>query len=245
MVSTRSHPSAFPPPDLTSPTKPTKESPTKRASSATSRWSHTPSNLTLVWLAISLPLVIWDTGYVMLRPHSMPGGALHWPIWQPYELYGTVDYVYGWPAWNAHNGFTAAQGSLNIVETVMYLYYAAMVWKFGRQRAVEGTGAPTKEKVGWLGESRTIGGSVAGKAVLVGFAAAVMTLSKTVLYWLNEYFSGFENIGHNSFSRLLFLWIIPNGAWLAVPSYMIYVFGQEILQGLDAAAGVPPAKKND
>ena len=57
-------------------------------------WSHTPSNLTLIWLAISLPLVIWDTGYTLLRPHSMPGGSLHWPLWKPYDLYGRVDHVY-------------------------------------------------------------------------------------------------------------------------------------------------------
>jgi hypothetical protein len=42
----------------------------------------------------------------------MPGGKFHSPIWTPYALYGTVDYMYGWPAWNAGIGFTAAQGSL-------------------------------------------------------------------------------------------------------------------------------------
>ncbi|SLM35542.1 hypothetical protein LPUS_04848 [Lasallia pustulata] len=71
-----------------------------------------------------------------------------------------------------------------------------------------------------------------------------MTVSKTVLYWLNEYFSGFDNIGHNSWSALLFLWIIPNGAWLVFPSYMIYVFGQEILQGLEIASGEFKAAKD-
>lgn len=32
------------------------------------------------------------------------------------------------------------------------------------------------------------------------------------------------------------MWIIPNGAWLIGPSYMMYVFGGEILQGLEMAA---------
>jgi hypothetical protein len=54
---------------------------------------------------------------------------------------------------------------------------------------------------------------------------------------MNEYCSGFENIGHNSLIDLLFLWIIPNGAWLILPSYMIYVSGSEIMQGLTIVAG--------
>lgn len=48
-------------------------------------------------------------------------------------------------------------------------------------------------------------------ATLVGFAAATMTLSKTVLYWAQEYYCGFCAVGHNSLSDLVFLWIIPNG----------------------------------
>lgn len=143
-------------------------------------WSHTPSNLTLLWLAISLPLVIWDTGYVLLRPHSMPGGKYHWPLWVPYELYGRTDYVYGWKAWNEHNGFTAAQAWMNVMETLGYLYYAYIVLAAGRQSIKQGRGAPAD--AGILSESRTVRGQVAGLAVLVGYSASVMTVSKTVLY---------------------------------------------------------------
>ncbi|KAK4895888.1 hypothetical protein LTR27_006059 [Elasticomyces elasticus] len=204
-----------------------------------SNWSHTPSNLTLIWLAISLPLVIWDTGYVLLRPYSMPGGSLQWPLWTPYELYGTVDYVYGWKSYNEHNGWTAAQGSINAVETAAYLWYLYVVYAHGRQTKRQGRGAPRKEKMGWLeslAESRTVEGNMATWAVLVAYSTAWLTFSKTVLYWLNEAFSGFANIGHNDPLSLLFLWIIPNGAWLVFPLYMMYVFGQEILQGLEFAA---------
>lgn len=145
-------------------------------------WAHTPSNLTLLWLIISLPLVAWDTGYVVLRPHSMAGGSLHSPIWTPYALYGTVDYIYGWPAYNAHNGFTAAQSSLNIVETVFYLYYLWIVYRYGRPSAMKGRGAPSPSAVGWLGEAKVVPGAMGGVAALVGFASAVMTVSKTLLY---------------------------------------------------------------
>jgi hypothetical protein len=52
---------------------------------------------------------------------------------------------------------------------------------------------------------------------------------------LNEAFSGFDNIGHNSMTTLIPMWVIPNGAWIVLPSYMIYVLGMEIWAALDAA----------
>ena len=94
----------------------------------------------------------------------MPGGWAHAPIWKPYELYGKVDYMYGWKAYNEHNGFTAAQGALNVVETVGYIGYLWVVWNHGE------------------GEKRALGGGWGGVACLVGFALCVMTVSKTALY---------------------------------------------------------------
>ncbi|KAI1426954.1 hypothetical protein F5Y12DRAFT_712561 [Xylaria sp. FL1777] len=179
-------------------------------------YTHAPSRFTLFWLAISLPLVIWDSGYVMFRPRTMEGGDLHWPLYVPYALYAKVDYVYGWKAYDAHSGFTAGQGTLNVLETLLYFYY---VWVY-YQNAVTVRG--TKKMVG----------RPAAIAVLVGFSAAVMTLSKTILYWLCEYFSGFDNIGHNAPLELLFLWIIPNGAWLVGPTIMVYELGSELADRL-------------
>lgn len=48
-------------------------------------------------------------------------------------------------------------------------------------------------------------------APLIGFAAISMTLSKTVLYWAQEYYCGFCSVGHNTWSDLVVYWIIPNG----------------------------------
>ena len=36
-------------------------------------------------------------------------------------------------------------------------------------------------------------------------------------------------------ATLIPLWIVPNGAWIALPSYMIYVLGMEIWAALDVA----------
>jgi len=112
----------------------------------------------------------------------MPGGKWVWPLYVPYELYGTIDYIYGSRAWDAHNGFTAAQGFLNIVETAGYLVYLAIVFQYGQQEETEGRGAPSKSLVGRLGEARTVYGRHAALATLLAFSTALMTLSKTVLY---------------------------------------------------------------
>lgn len=241
MVTTRSASrAASVAPSLPPPTSPTSSTSTSRQS-----WTHTPTRLTLLWFGLSLPLVIWDTGYVLLRPLTMEGGSLHYPLYTPYKLYGEVDHVYGWKAFHAHNGFTAAQGSLNVVETLMYLFYVAW-YVFKGQKVVvksqvKGKGKGEKEG-GKEKTKKVLTGRPAALAVLVAFSAAVMTLSKTVLYWLNEYFSGFDNIGHNSREDLILLWIIPNGLWLIFPTYMIYSMGSEIVTGLTNASAAPAIK---
>ena len=170
----------------------------KRHAAVPTGWSHAPTTTTLLWLAVSLPLVIWDTGYVLGRPATMPGGWAHSPLWTPYELYGEVDHMYGFKQFNLGNGFTAAQSALNVVETVLYLAYFFIWYRGAKSLGVKESAA-----------RRRIAGRQAGLAVLVGFSAAVMTVSKTALYWLNEYFSGFDNIGHNKPWDLILLWIIP------------------------------------
>ena len=97
----------------------------------------------------------------------MAGGWLSSPFYTPYILYGQIDHIYGWQAWNEHNGFTAAQGTLNVVETAGYLGYLWILWRYG-----EGEGYGRRTLVGGWG----------GAACLFGFALAVMTVSKTVLY---------------------------------------------------------------
>lgn len=48
-------------------------------------------------------------------------------------------------------------------------------------------------------------------ASLVALVSASMTLSKTILYWAQEYYCGFCSIGHNTLNDLVIYWIIPNG----------------------------------
>jgi len=181
---------------------------------------------------------VQDAGYCFGRPYTMEGGVLHWPLYSPYKLYipsqpcpydsyGEVDYIYGKKAYDNHNGFTNAQSALNVVEVIMQLWFLKL-----RQH-------PRKQNM----------------ALLVGFTVSVMTLSKTLLYWLQEYFSGYVHflvlltfryaeVGHNSLERLILLWVIPNGAWILFPSILVAQFGKEIMARLENRRPIYQGKQN-
>ncbi|KAI7850470.1 hypothetical protein BDC45DRAFT_487865 [Circinella umbellata] len=157
-----------------------------------------------LWFFISSLVVLWDAGYCLLRPYSMEGGKWNL-LWLPYNLYGKIDKFYGIEALNEHDGFTAAQASMNLVETVLNFLYLWM--------------ASDSQK--------------SGRASLVGFSAAILTVAKTVLYWLVEFFSGMRHTGHNELFDYILLWVIPNGAWIVVPGLIAYVLGKDLVDRLD------------
>jgi hypothetical protein len=197
MVSTRNHPGNFPPPSLagtptkaitSSPTTPERavavvdKSPSKRATTPRSKkWVHTPSNLIILWILISVPLVVWDTSYILLRPHSMKGGKWEGTLWAPYEWYATVDWVYSQMAWDAKYGFSGAQSTMNIIEIACYLYYTYVLYydSIPSKKPRAGT---KLDVLGLINGSRILGGERAPKALVIVFSGAVMTFSKTLLY---------------------------------------------------------------
>lgn len=129
---------------------------------------------------------------------------LQWPIWKPYEIYASIDHVYGWPGWENKDGFGGAQGVLNVVEIVMYGLYAMIVYNHGVPAAA-GTGLQVGHGVsGWFAGGVKVRGKAGNRALIIGFAAAVMTLSKTVLYC--EYLMKSQ---HLFFSLLLsgYIWL--------------------------------------
>lgn len=110
----------------------------------------------------------------------MPGGKWHAPVWSPYAIYSTVDLVYGFPAWEDKNGFTAAQATLNVVESAVYLAYLYIVAVHGKEDTkTPGRGAWSSS---WWGKARVLGGQAAGAACLMGLSGSLMTMSKTMLY---------------------------------------------------------------
>ena len=219
MVATRHHPTEFPPPALTPSQSPSpatsqtlsssndatspsatqrsvrKANVSARATSDTEDqirdgWLHTPSNLTLLWLAISLPLVLWDCGFLLLRPWTLPGGSIHSPIWIPYKLYGEVDWTYSVAAWHEGDGFGHAQATLNVIETLGYLAYLWVVFIYGMEsgsgklQKIKGRGAPTglMKYAPQLAKARVVRGHHGAMAVIGGFGVSAITISKTVLY---------------------------------------------------------------
>ncbi|KAL4876004.1 hypothetical protein BJY04DRAFT_149282 [Aspergillus karnatakaensis] len=204
------------------------------SASPDSTWFHVPTTAVTLWLLISTPLVLWDSGYVLCRPHSMPGGKWH-ALWSGYAWYSTVDYIYGWPAYNLQNGFTAAQTILNLIETAGYLYYLWIVYTQGRPAA--GSREPRSTLSWLLATDKVVGGRAGATALLAAFSSSVGTVSKTLLYWIQEYYSGFSNIGHNEFWNMA-AWLLLNGAWIVFPIWNLHVLGEEIVSSL--TDGNPP-----
>ena len=93
-----------------------------------------------------------------------------------------TDYIYGYKAFNEKNGFTSAQAFMNVVETLLYIVYLYIVYSQENQLKV----SPGSARSGWLAQ-RSIGGRAGALAAMIGFAAAVMTLSKTILYGMYIY----------------------------------------------------------
>lgn len=107
---------------------------------------------------------------------------MQWPIWKPYEIYAAIDKVYSRAAWDEDMGFGGAQGALNAVELVLYGLYALILYNHGIPAAA-GTGAQVGQGVSaWFAGGVKVRGKVGNRALIIGFAASVMTLSKTVLY---------------------------------------------------------------
>ncbi len=129
------------------------------AKSAVATATHRPRTLVSAWLFLSSFVVAWDIGYILMRPRSFLGGDLHW-LWSPYSLYMNIDYIYGLPAWDAKDGFPAAQTLMNVVESILNLFYVYLV----HVRATP--------------SSRAV-------APIYGLITVTMTLSKTILYVLN------------------------------------------------------------
>jgi hypothetical protein len=136
----------------------------------------------------------------------MKGGDLHW-IWEPYGLYQEIDYIYGMPSLLSGNGFTNAQSLLNIIETLLNIVYLYLA------HIAQWPPAP-----------------------IIGFGAALMTLSKTFLYLAQEYYCGYCSIGHNSLWDVVFLWILPNGMWIVVPTFIVLQLGKDLAESLNFAA---------
>jgi hypothetical protein len=157
-------------------TTPSNQIPARRNAS---KWCHIAPAIAFPWLALSLPLVLWDTVYIMGRPHTFTGGAIAWPLYIPYELYGRVDPVYSPEAYYSGLGWTGAQGLGNIFETLAYLAYLWIVVARGQD---EGRAEGFLGSLGVMGRKRTVEGYWGAVASLGGYTTFMVTVAKSVLY---------------------------------------------------------------
>ena len=71
-------------------------------------------------------------------------------------------------------------------------------------------------------------------AHLLVLVVTSLTGAKTMLFVLVEAWSGWHSIGHNELIPLLFVWVIPNGLWIAVPGLVVFDTGKRLLKHLNA-----------
>mmetsp|Transcript_5973 Transcript_5973/g.10402 ORF Transcript_5973/g.10402 Transcript_5973/m.10402 type:complete len:177 (+) Transcript_5973:83-613(+) len=161
-----------------------------------------------IWFMIASVLVTWDAFYSLLRPHSIaPNGFLS-KLWAPYALYQDVDKIYGTERWQTGDRFCEAQSVCNLIEVGLQL---AVLWLLRKKDST------AKDQSG---------------AALLTLVVSTTTFWKTVLYWLYDIVGGFQSTGHNGVVRLVFIYLIPNGVWLVVPSMVMVQVGGNILRKL-------------
>ena len=159
----------------------------------------------------------------MGRPHTFAGGALAWPLYVPYELYGRVDPVYSIEAYYSGLGWTGAQGLGNVFETLAYFAYAYIVIAYGRD---EGRAEGFLGSLGVIGRKRRVYGFWGAVASLVGYTTFMVTVAKSVLYCkygpsfafgavlltflgYNDAFMGFPIWKLNNWFNFIFVFAIP------------------------------------
>lgn len=135
---------------------------------------------------------------------------------------------------------------MNALETSCYLYYLFVIAKrvttghgFIRGIALKSFNVfarrdgKQRDKIVVNGDS-----DVAGAVVLL-FVTLVLTSAKTVLYALNEYYSGWKHVKHNFEApvRLIVLWVLPNSPWIFIPAIFGWIIGKEIVEAMCTAKG--------
>lgn len=130
----------------------------------------------------------------------MKGGALQ-SIWIPYQLYITIDKLYG----DLNDAFGKSQSAVNVLETILnfiglYLYTLDQNSKSQQRRGLV--------------------------VLLVALSA---TCAKTILYAFYDYFHVPSNTAHNKWPEYIMLYLIPNGLWIVVPALCIIHIGSKLV----------------
>ncbi|PPQ79099.1 hypothetical protein CVT25_002892 [Psilocybe cyanescens] len=157
-----------------------------------------------LWFLITAPIILWDASYVLMRPRSMEGGDLRW-FWSGFDMYERIDTVYSVKGYHEKAGFAPAAAISNLIETSLNLAYLYAVY---------------------ILPSNT--------APLFGFTGASLTLLKTTIWILQEYFCGRCSRSElNDPSEILKFWVAPNIVWFTFCSMIIVRLGRDIAHSLN------------
>ncbi|KAF9532669.1 hypothetical protein CPB83DRAFT_890853 [Crepidotus variabilis] len=156
------------------------------------------------WFAITAPIILWDAGYLLMRPRSMEGGDLRW-IWSFFDIYERIDNVYSIKGYYEKAGFGPAAAVLNIIETTLNLLYLYFVHV-----------APND------------------MAPIFGFSGAGLTLAKTTLWALQEHFCQHCSYaaGMTNFTEFFKFWIAPTVVWYIFCSSIVVTLGTDMASAL-------------
>lgn len=80
------------------------------------------SKIFRIWLVISAFVVLWDAGFILLRPHTLPGGKYH-SFWKPYAKYIQLDTLYN----DEKDIFVRVQSVFNIFEAFLTFLASMML----------------------------------------------------------------------------------------------------------------------
>uniref|UniRef100_A0A0B6ZC12 EXPERA domain-containing protein n=1 Tax=Arion vulgaris TaxID=1028688 RepID=A0A0B6ZC12_9EUPU len=81
----------------------------------------------LIWFYSTTVICTWDATFIMLRPHSLPGGSLA-TLWYLYKYYVTVDQRY----MDTNDAFVYAQSLLNYAEVIFNIVTIIMHYHCSR-----------------------------------------------------------------------------------------------------------------
>lgn len=65
-------------------------------------------------------------------------------------------------------------------------------------------------------------------AILFAFSALLLTGTKTIFIFLQEFIGHFEHVNHNSISDLVFSYILPNSVWIIIPFIAVFCLGKSL-----------------
>lgn len=82
----------------------------------------------VIWFLVTIPIMLWDSLFILFRPASLPGGSLDW-VWWGYRYYIAVDTRYG----NINDTLVIAFTWGNLIEMALSL----LVCFYHKQRRPE------------------------------------------------------------------------------------------------------------